>query len=150
MIVDRLVNAEKYFHLHPGLPTAFEFLRSANLSQMPLGKHEIDGDRLFAILARENGRGIERARLEAHRTYIDVQYDIAGGEIIGFRPTEECADIAEPYDSKRDICFFADKPHTWLSIPPGAFAIFFPEDAHAPLAGEGEIVKAIVKIAVEW
>jgi beta-galactosidase beta subunit len=34
-------------------------------------------------------------------------------------------------------------------VPAGHFAIFFPEDAHAPLAGEGHLVKAVVKVAVE-
>jgi beta-galactosidase beta subunit len=35
-----------------------------------------------------------------------------------------------------------------VSVPRGSFAIFFPEDAHAPLAGRGALTKAIVKIAV--
>jgi beta-galactosidase beta subunit len=34
-------------------------------------------------------------------------------------------------------------------MPPDSFTIFFPHDAHAPLAGRGLLQKAIVKIAVE-
>jgi beta-galactosidase beta subunit len=34
-----------------------------------------------------------------------------------------------------------------VAVPPAHFAIFFPEDAHAPLAGRGMLKKAIVKIA---
>lgn len=150
MIVDRLPNAEKHYRLHPGLAPAFEFLRSNNLSSLPIGKHEIDGDRLFVMIARDNGRGQSGTRLEAHRKYIDVQYVIEGGEIIGFRPTCTCVEIAEPFDRQRDIIFFSDKPNTWVSIPTGAFAIFFPDDAHAPLAGEDQVLKAVVKIAVKW
>ena len=45
---------------------------------------------------------------------------------------------------------FGDKPDLWFSLPPGSFAIFFPSDAHAPLAGAGKTMKAVVKIAVKW
>jgi biofilm protein TabA len=37
-----------------------------------------------------------------------------------------------------------------VATPPGTFAIFFPEDAHAPMAGEGLIHKVVVKVAVDW
>jgi beta-galactosidase beta subunit len=36
---------------------------------------------------------------------------------------------------------------TWVAVPPGSFAIFFPHDAHAPLGGEGRVKKAVVKVA---
>jgi len=44
---------------------------------------------------------------------------------------------------------FADQPSTFVSVPPGSFTIFFPHDAHAPLAGPGRLKKAVVKVAVE-
>ena len=56
---------------------------------------------------------------------------------------------AEAFDAAKDITFFHDRPECWLSVPAGRFAIFFPEDAHAPLAGRGTLKKAIVKIAVD-
>ena len=37
----------------------------------------------------------------------------------------------------------------WIATPPGAFCIFFPEDAHAPLVSAGNIRKVIFKIAVD-
>jgi beta-galactosidase beta subunit len=33
-------------------------------------------------------------------------------------------------------------------VPAGSFAIFFPDDAHAPLATTGEAHKLVVKVAV--
>ena len=36
-----------------------------------------------------------------------------------------------------------------LAVSSGAFAIFYPEDAHAPLATSGPIHKAVVKVAVD-
>jgi beta-galactosidase beta subunit len=35
-------------------------------------------------------------------------------------------------------------------VPTGHFTIFFPQDAHAPLAAEGALRKAVAKIAVDW
>ncbi len=44
--------------------------------------------------------------------------------------------------------FFGDQPLTWIVLPQHKFMIFYPEDAHAPLAATGENVKAVVKVAV--
>ena len=44
--------------------------------------------------------------------------------------------------------FFADQPLAWAALPPGKFMIFFPEDAHAPLAGSGDLHKAVMKFAI--
>jgi beta-galactosidase beta subunit len=33
-------------------------------------------------------------------------------------------------------------------VPTGHFAIFFPEDAHAPMAGEGPMYKLVAKVEV--
>ena len=49
---------------------------------------------------------------------------------------------------QNDVEFFSDMPENWLSLPAGHFAIFFPDDAHAPLAGRGALTKAVMKIAV--
>ena len=53
------------------------------------------------------------------------------------------------YDPKHNIEFFDCEPETWLALQPGEFALFFPNDAHAPLVGgEKTIRKAVFKIRV--
>ena len=42
-----------------------------------------------------------------------------------------------------------DEPDAWLATKSGAFAIFFPEDAHMPLISAGQLHKVVVKVAVE-
>ena len=44
--------------------------------------------------------------------------------------------------------FFGDVPSTWIELPIGKFLIFYPNDAHAPLAATGDNVKAVIKVAV--
>ena len=45
--------------------------------------------------------------------------------------------------------FFDDEPASWIATPAGAFCLFFPDDAHAPLVSAGFIRKVVVKIAVD-
>ena len=126
----------------------FEYLRATDLAAFAPGRHEIDGDRISISVDHVEGRGREGARLEAHRQHIDIQLTLAGVEQIGWRPLAVCEQPEGVFDPTRDIGFYRDRPETWLVVPPGTFAIFFPEDAHAPLAGEGAVRKAIVKIRV--
>ncbi|MGD9723669.1 MAG: YhcH/YjgK/YiaL family protein [Pirellulales bacterium] len=148
MILCDLESASRYSILHPGLRAGFEFLARPDLQSLAGGRHEIDGDRVFALVNRDPGRGRAAARLEAHRRYIDIQYLVEGREEIGWRPTSECRQIAEPYSDPRDIMFFADAPHTWIELPVGKFLIFYPQDAHAPLAADGPNTKVVIKVAV--
>lgn len=147
MILDKLSESARYAALHPDFARAFEFLSTTNLGRLTSGRHEIDGERLFVLIDQQDGRGRDGARLEAHRKYIDVQYTFEGMEEIGWSPLDACRPPTGGFDEAKDIGFFNDdRPATWLSVPPGLFAIFFPEDAHAPLAGRGLLKKAVVKI----
>ena len=148
MILDDLNGATRYYNLHPDFRQAFEFLARTDLASLATGKYELQGERLFVLINRDPGRGHEGARLEAHRKYIDIQFLVDGSEEIGWRPTAECQQLSEPYAEPRDIMFFADAPQTWIQLPKGKYMIFYPEDAHAPLAARGDNVKAVVKVAV--
>jgi biofilm protein TabA len=157
MILDKLDAHRRYHLLHPGFARAFEFLTRADWTQlMPptranrhSSRHPLDGDRMYVSIDHIDGRGREGARLEAHRRYIDIQLTIDGNEEIGWKPIGDCTMTAVAFDEAKDVGFFSDRPDSWLSLPAGHFAIFFPEDAHAPLAGRGTLKKAIVKIAVD-
>lgn len=147
MILDVLENAHRYLALNKGFAKAFEFLSRPDLKELPVGKYEIDGDQVYAMVAKEAGRKKEDALLETHETYIDIQYILAGTDTMGWKPKSLCKQPTQEYDEKKDIQFFADKPNAWLATESGAFAIFFPEDAHMPLISSGQIHKVIVKIA---
>lgn len=148
MILDVLENAPRYLALHQGFAQAFEFLRRADLKELPVGSDEIDGERIFAMVARDPGRNKEDALLETHQKYIDIQLVLAGTDDMGWKPRAACQKPTGDYDQDEDIRFFADRPDAWLATASGAFAIFFPEDAHLPLISPGEIHKVVVKVAV--
>ncbi|MCE9547758.1 MAG: YhcH/YjgK/YiaL family protein [Planctomycetia bacterium] len=150
MIICPLNAADRYVPTHVGLAAALAALRRPDLAALADGRHEVDSQRLFLLVARGVGRGQAESPLEAHRRYIDLQYVVAGQDLIGWRPTDECRAPRGAFDADRDIGFFDDAPATWLKVAAGCVAILFPEDAHAPLADSGELHKVVVKLAVEW
>ncbi|MDB5337809.1 MAG: tabA [Planctomycetaceae bacterium] len=150
MILDQLVRADLYAAIHPGFASAFEFLRTANLSEMSAGRHEIDGDRMYVVINRMPGRGREGAKFEVHRKYIDIQFGISGTDEMAWLALPDCTQPIAPFEVEKDMGFFKDAAETWVVVPPGSFAIFFPQDVHAPLGGKGDLVKAVVKVAVDW
>jgi len=149
MILDRLENVDAYVGLHPGLAAAFRALAEGGLTALPAGKHEVDGNRLFAVVVRQPGRGRGAARLEVHRKYIDVQWQVAGTDVMGWRATRLCTAPDGEFDADRDLGFFSDAPEAWVTVPPDTFVVFFPGDAHAPMAGEGPLHKVVMKVAVD-
>lgn len=149
MILDILENANSYESLNNAFGQAFDFLRRDDLASLEDGRHEIDGDRVFAIVAREKGRSRESAPLEAHRRYIDIQMVIDGKEEMGWRPLASCAAPRADYDGKADLAFFNDTPDAWVTVNAGSFVVFLPADAHAPLVSKRAIHKVVVKVAVE-
>ena len=156
MVIDTLGNRDRYASLHPAFAKAFEFLAHADWAELAdwsvnqqrhTVRHAIDGDRMYVSIDHTEGRGRDGARLEAHRRHIDIQVIIEGHDEIGWQPLADCRDAAGEFSEDRDVGFFSGSPRTWLSLPAGTFAIFFPDDAHAPLGGRGTVRKAIVKIA---
>jgi len=149
MIFSTPSNADRYAPLHPLFPRAFEYIRNTDLNALVPGKHDIIGEYLFVIVEHEQGRTRAEAQLECHRRYIDIQLVLEGVDEMGWKPLADCREPVDDYSVEKDIRFFRDAPDTWIATPPGAFCIFFPEDAHAPLVSAGRIRKAVFKIALK-
>jgi len=150
MILDRLDNLSRYAPLHPGVAAAVEWLKGKDLAALPPGRQEIDGDRLYANVDEGQGKGLQGARLEAHRKYIDLQIAAIGTDVMGWKSLGTCRFRFIGYSDEKDVELPDDAPDAWFELVPGTFAIFFPEDAHAPLACEGKVKKVIVKVRVAW
>ncbi|MCK9240770.1 YhcH/YjgK/YiaL family protein [Desulfocurvus sp.] len=149
MIQDTFVMGSRYAALNPGLARAFEFLARPGVDALPEGRHEVDGQRVWAVVARGQGRDRGEARLEVHDRHIDVQCILAGVDRMGWKPREACRRPAGPFDAGRDVGFFDDDPDAWLDTRAGQFAILFPHDAHMPMISAGAIHKIIFKVAVD-
>lgn len=149
MIFSILSQSNRYTALHPLFPRAFDYIRNTDMHALTPGVHDIIGKQLFVIVEEAQGRTRAEAKLECHRKYIDIQLVLTGVDEMGWKPVSDCHQPIADYNSERDIQFFDDVPDSWIAVPAGAFCIFFPEDAHAPLVSGGTIRKVIFKIAVE-
>jgi biofilm protein TabA len=150
MILDQLPNAEVYAGLGPRFQKAFSFLRE-DLLALPLGKHEIEGDKVFALVQEYEPKPRAVGKFEAHQRYWDVQFIARGREQMGWAP-RSLLTVTEPHDAARDIAFFASDPSAGVGelvlLSAGYFTVFGPNDAHMPgVAPEGlppELVRKVV------
>lgn len=149
MIIDTIKNAAKYFSVHPLFEKAFAFIGETDLVNVPEGKQDIS-EGLKAIFSKALGKTRESSLLkfECHDKNIDIQLCIKGIETIGWKPREACISVNGDYNAEKDVRFFSDAPDTFFELTDGQFAIFFPEDVHAPMIGEGEIKKLVIKVKI--
>ena len=146
MIVDTLQNLQAYVTLNPLFPKVIEFLKNNDLNALETGKHEIEGKDLFVNIQVAKGKTPDEAVLETHDKMIDIQIPLSAAETYGYTP-REALPKAE-YNAEKDITKIPDlAAESYVTCQPGAFAIFFPQDGHAPcIAGVPEIKKAIFKV----
>lgn len=148
MISSTLSQADRYAALHPLFARAFEYMRNTDLLALAPGRYPIVDEQLFVIVESVPGRTRAEAKLECHRKYIDIQLVLEGADEMGWKALADCIEPVNEYSAEKDIRFFRDAPAAWISTPANHFCIFFPEDAHAPLVGSGQVRKAIFKVAL--
>ena len=146
MIIDTIENLGKYVALNPLFADVVEFLKNHDLQSMEPGKYPIKDKDLFMNLQVAQQRSKDTAFLETHVEMIDIQIPITCAETFGYTPL--CDLPAFEYNAEKDITKYGDtKPQTFVTVNPGQFAIFFPQDGHMPcIIDEPEIKKAIFKI----
>ena len=160
MILDTTDNTRLYIGLQARFAKAFEILTDKTLSQKEDGKYAVDGENIYYTIQRYATKPLSEGKLEAHRKYIDIQFLLAGVELLGYAPLKGLT-TAEVYNPQKDIAFFdTPKEITKVKLEPGLFCIFFPSDAHLPgryevspaggpcrqLAGPTEVRKVVIKI----
>ncbi len=147
MIIDTIQNASKYFSVHPLFKKAFEYIQQTDLANAADGKGDIaEGLKFIFSNAPGKTRETSLAKFECHDKNIDIQLCINGIETFGWKPREKCVTPNGDYNAEKDVRFFSDAPDTFFELTNGQFAIFFPEDVHAPMIGEGEIKKLVIKV----
>lgn len=148
MILDKLENSGKYEHLHPLFKEAFDYLKSIDFSKAEPTKTELKGKDLFVMVSDSDLRAADNAKPEAHNKYIDIQLPISRPETFGWKARQDLTQLIGNFDEEKDIQFFDNKTETQITVLPGNFLIFFPEDGHAPCIGEGQVRKVVVKIKI--
>lgn len=149
MIIDSIEKLPEYAGLNPLFPKAIEYIRSLDFNNLPIGKIELDGKNLFVSVSESTLKTPENAKLEVHNEYIDIQLPVSKPEGFGWIARKDLKHESAPFNAEKDIQFFEDKSSMQFDLQPGNFAIFFPQDGHAPCIGEGTVVKIVVKVKVK-
>ena len=149
MIIDTINNASKYFSVHPLFRSAFEYIEQTDLVNAPDDKLEI-AKGLKAIFSNKTGMTAEAsvAKFECHDQHIDIQLCINGVETIGWKPREKCRTENGGYNPEKDVQLYNEQPDMYFQLTNGQFAIFFPGDVHAPMIGDGQIKKLVIKVKI--
>lgn len=149
MIVDTLQNFEKYAGLNPLFAKAFDFINQKDVSTFEVGKVEIsEGLTLIVSNGQGKTKEVSLEKFECHDKNIDIQICVNGLETIGWKPREKCKIPNGNYNFEKDVRFYKDEPDMFFQLTNNQFAIFYPEDVHAPMIGNGEIKKLIFKVKI--
>jgi YhcH/YjgK/YiaL family protein len=148
MITDTLDLCHRYASLNPRFAAAFEFLKKLPADQ-PLGRFELDGDNCFALVQSYTTKPAAQATFESHERYIDIQFIQSGQETLLWAPRATLK-ITQPYNNEKDVALYAMPARTTpANLCAGEFAIFFPEDGHAPgiaYGGAATVRKIVIKV----
>ena len=136
-----------------GFEVAFEYLDKTSLADVPLGKHAIEGEQVYALVQKLPSRSAETAQFESHRKYIDVHYVLSGQETSGFAPADDLK-LAVPYDESKDVMLYhVPQQYTKIEVKPGQFVVYHPGQAHIPnchLQGPHDLHKVVIKVHVDY
>jgi YhcH/YjgK/YiaL family protein len=151
MVIDKLSEINKYTSLHPRFAKAIDYIVTNNLLIAEPGTVLVDGEDIKAIIMEGNCVPAEEslAGFECHNTYIDIQIVLKGKESVGWRARTSCSMPKGEYSEEKDVLFYADAPTLFFELQAGMFIIYFPEDVHAPMIGEGHIKKVVMKVRVK-
>ncbi len=149
MIFAELSNSSRYGVLGPLFAQGLKWLSETDLASLEVGRIELDGDRLFALVQEYTTKPAVDAVWEAHRRYADIQFLRSGIESIGWQDISRMTETV-PYDTTRDAAFFSGEGVPMI-IRPGQLAIYFPQDVHQPGVAVGSAAvasKIVIKVRI--
>ncbi len=142
--------AKQYHRNKAAWDKAFAFLKNTDFTRLRPGKYPIDDENVFAIISEGPPRDISSSKCEAHLSYNDIHYVVKGKEKIGITPVEKIkSNIAEAYNTDKDIAFYSTEGGNFYVAEPGNFFIITTHEAHNPgnkVEGYEGVKKVVVKV----
>ena len=103
MVSDLLTNAHLYTALGTRIARGLRFLAETDLADLAQGRHELDGQQLYALVSDYAPKPPGEGRWEAHRRYLDLQFVVSGVERMGVAPTSHMTET--DYQADRDLAW---------------------------------------------
>lgn len=150
MIFDNLSNLDRYRGLSKNLDCGITFLQSADLSALPQGRIEIQGDDIYAnhFFYTTAPFSVENL-FEDHQKYLDLHVILDGKECFAISPVEDLEFVE--FREREDSTMYRGMPKDEVSLSKGLFLLVYPKEAHLPkLLNEhpSEVDKLVLKIAL--
>lgn len=149
MITGNVHHLELVPYLPAKLREAIEYVKQNITMDTPLGKHDIDGNRVFVLISNDSTELLEKRRAEYHANYLDIQIVLTGVEGMTFSNLPAGKPDTD-WLADKDIAFLpAGEQEKQFVMQEGDFVVFFPGEVHKPLCAVGEpahVRKAVVKI----
>lgn len=136
MIYTNMDRILRYLGISKTLDTAIRYLMSTDLSQLHMGRNEIDGDDVFVNRFEYQTMAPEQAIWEGHEKYGDIHVLLSGHEKIGVSDTAALTLTARK--EADDFVGYEGPVQTWCHMQPGDLLIVYPEDAHKVKVIDGE------------
>lgn len=152
MILGSLNDTARLERSCPALSQVFNYVRTHfdELLQANPERIALDGDRIYLNVDDATLRPKKEQVLEAHRRYVDIHFPLSGNEEVGWRNMQTVSvPSTAPFDEQRDFAFYAQEATAYFTAQPGTFYVMFPEDAHAPIIGQGHLRKIVAKVLVD-
>ena len=146
MVVDSLDNLMSYVSIHPRFKKAFDILKRLDFNGLNQGRIIVDDD-IYINVDEVALRSAQGAYYETHDRYIDIQIPLTANEMVGYM---ERSLLGTPIqvNSEKDYALYEAPLSTPIDLRVGSFAIFFPQDGHLPIIGEGMTKKIVMKVRV--
>lgn len=120
-------------YLSPAFAKALAFLDGKDAASLPDGRHEIDGDRIFALVQDPATAPEDALRFEAHAKYFDIQFLVSGEEKQLYAANSEGTSVTEDAFAERDVAFYtAPAAYNTVTLKPMSYAVYAPGELHAP------------------
>ena len=134
---------------------ALEWIAQTDMAALEPGRHDIDGDEVYANVMEVTTSLPKDKSFEAHHRYLDIHYVIAGEELIGVAPVGECPEV-QAFSEADDFALYSDPADparvSWVLLKEGELCVTPPADAHKPACATVEpkpLKKACVKVLVD-
>ncbi|OCG50265.1 hypothetical protein A9G35_10270 [Gilliamella sp. Choc5-1] len=148
-----------HLRLVPYLPSkikqSIEYIKDNVNINTPVGRYDIDGDKMFFMVSDSRSRYIDEANPEYHEKYIDVQIVLEGQEGMAVCTLPPYTKVLDDKLTESDIAFIkTPKEETMLTLQPNDFIVFLPNEVHKPLCAIDNKIetvrKVVVKIALDY
>lgn len=137
-------------HYPSAIAKAVAYLQSTDFTVLAAGRYADPATGYVVQVLDLHTQPKDQLRPEVHRQNIDVQFLVSGTELIGVAADKGDNVIHQELLAERDIIFYQDvADESWLTMLPGNFAVFYPQDVHRPACinqAPCDIRKVVVKI----